>query len=88
MPAACPAATTGRTASRRCSPGPASAAGRSIGASDKNGAYPATRPYSPGDLGATVYNALGVDPEAELRDRLDRPIRLYNGEPIGPLYTG
>jgi hypothetical protein len=62
--------------------------GQVIGASDKNGAYPATRPYSPGDLGATVYSALGVDPEAEMRDRLNRPIRLYNGEPISPLYTG
>lgn len=62
--------------------------GQVIGASDKNGGYPATRPYSPGDLAATVYSALGVDSDAEMRDRLARPIRLYNGEPISPLYTG
>lgn len=62
--------------------------GQVVGASDKHGAYPATRPYSPGDLAATVYSALGVSADAELRDRLDRPVRLYNGEPIHPLYTG
>jgi hypothetical protein len=62
--------------------------GQVIGASDKNGAYPATHPYSPGDLAATVYDALGVKPDAELIDRLDRPSRLYDGEPISLLYTG
>jgi uncharacterized protein (DUF1501 family) len=62
--------------------------GQVIGASDKNGGYPATHPYSPGDLAATVYQALGIDSDAELRDRLDRPNRLFNGESIRPLYTG
>ena len=62
--------------------------GRYVGSSDKNGAYPATSPHTPGDLAATVYAALGIEPEAEMRDRLDRPLRLYNGSPIGELYTG
>ena len=62
--------------------------GQMIGQSDKMGAYPASRPYSPADLAATVYRSLGVDPDTELRDRLDRPIRLCTGEPIAPLFDG
>jgi Protein of unknown function (DUF1501) len=62
--------------------------GQTIGQSDKMGAYPASRPYTPGDLAATIYGALGIDPATELRDRLGRPIRLCNGEPIAPLFSG
>jgi hypothetical protein len=62
--------------------------GQAIGQSDRNGAYPASRPYTPGDFAATIYRALGVDPETELRDRLDRPIRLGNGTLIEPLFSG
>jgi uncharacterized protein (DUF1501 family) len=62
--------------------------GQMIGHSDKMGAYPASRPYTPADLAATVYRSLGVDPATELRDRLNRPIRLCSGEPIAPLFNG
>jgi hypothetical protein len=62
--------------------------GQAIGQSDRNGAYPASRPYTPADFAATVYHALGIDPETELRDRLNRPIRLCNGSPIEPLFSG
>jgi hypothetical protein len=62
--------------------------GQLIGQSDRLGAYPASRPYTPGDLAATIYRSLGVDPATEVRDRLDRPIRLCNGEPIEPLFSG
>jgi hypothetical protein len=62
--------------------------GQAIGQSDRNGAYPASRPFTPGDFAATIYRALGIDPETELHDRLDRPIRLCNGSPIEPLYSG
>ena len=62
--------------------------GQMIGQSDKMGAYPASRPYRPADLAATVYRSLGIDPDTELRDRLDRPIRLCTGEPITPLFDG
>jgi hypothetical protein len=61
--------------------------GQTIGQSDRIGAYPASRPYTPGDLAATIYGALGIDPATELRDRLGRPIRLCNGEPIAPLFS-
>jgi len=62
--------------------------GQVIGTSDKIGAYPASRGYYPSDLGATIYSALGVDPDAEVRDRLGRPLRLNSGEIIRPLFTG
>ncbi len=62
--------------------------GQTIGQSDRMGAYPASRPYSPGDFAATVYRALGIDPAHEVHDRLGRPIRLCTGEEIAPLYDG
>jgi len=62
--------------------------GQVIGSSDAIAAYPATRPYRPSDLGATIYQALGMDPESELRDRLNRPLRLNGGEVIEPLFSG
>jgi len=62
--------------------------GQVIGQSDRIGAYPASRPYSPGDFATTIYKALGIDPETEVRDRFNRPVRLAIGEEIAPLYTG
>jgi hypothetical protein len=46
------------------------------GASDRSGAYPSLNPVTAGDVVATVYHALGVPPDLELRDRLDRPVAL------------
>jgi hypothetical protein len=62
--------------------------GQVIGKSDKTGAFPATTPYSPDDLGATVYHLLGVDPASEVRDRQGRPVQLNRGEVMGGLFTG
>ena len=62
--------------------------GQMIGQSDRIGAYPASRPYGPGDFATTIYKAIGIDPETEVRDRLNRPVRLAVGEEIAPLYTG
>ncbi|MHC5538629.1 DUF1501 domain-containing protein, partial [Singulisphaera rosea] len=58
-----------------------------IGKSDRLGAYPISRTFGPPDLAATIYHALGVDPETEVRDRLGRPLRLTSGEVMTPLYT-
>lgn len=62
--------------------------GQVIGKSDKIGAYPATTPYSPDDLGATVYHVLGVDPASEVRDRQARPVQLNRGQVMEALFTG
>ena len=61
--------------------------GQAIGKSDKIAAYPATRGYYPSDLGATIYNALGVDPDSLVSDQLGRPLQLNQGEVIKPLFT-
>ncbi len=62
--------------------------GQVIGRSDKTGAYPATVPYTPDDLGATVLDVLGVDPHSEVRDMQNRPVQLNRGKVIRPLFTG
>jgi uncharacterized protein (DUF1501 family) len=62
--------------------------GQVIGRSDAIGAYPATMPYTPDDVGATVYHVLGVDPAVQVRDRQSRPVQLNRGEVIRTLFTG
>lgn len=60
--------------------------GRVIGQTDEIGAYPTSTAYSPDDLGATIYAALGIDPHAVVRDRLNRPVHLNQGNVIETLY--
>jgi len=62
--------------------------GQVIGKSDKQAAYPAMNPYKPSDLGATVYEALGVDPGREVIDRGGRPMTLNRGTAIKALFSG
>jgi hypothetical protein len=61
--------------------------GQVIGRSDRIGAYPASRGFLPSDLGATIYQALGLDPESTVTDQLGRPLQLNRGEVIAPLYS-
>jgi hypothetical protein len=56
--------------------------GQVIGASDKNGAYPATDPIHGGDLTATIFHLLGIDPDGMFKDKADRPHHITKGEPI------
>jgi uncharacterized protein (DUF1501 family) len=62
--------------------------GQVIGRSDETGSYPATRAWSPNDLGATIYTQLGIQPETQVKDRLGRAVALNKGELIEPLFTG
>jgi uncharacterized protein (DUF1501 family) len=62
--------------------------GQVIGRSDRTGAYPATTPYTPDDVGATVYDVLGIDPASEVRNQLGRPVQLNRGTPMQALFTG
>jgi hypothetical protein len=53
------------------------------GASDRIGARPSRCPVRPADIVATIYDALGIPPTLELRDRLHRPFLLVPwGSPI------
>ena len=79
-------ATTGRVCSSAVFAGAGVRGGQVIGASDAQAAWPATRGWYPADLGATVYRALGIDPDSQIIDRLGRPHRLNAGEVIAPLY--
>lgn len=55
--------------------------GQVLGASDKNGAYPATDPIRPHDLTATLFHLLGIDPNGVFLDKSNRPHPLTKGEP-------
>jgi hypothetical protein len=46
------------------------------GASDRIGARPSRNPVTPGDLIATMYHCLGIEPDTEMHDRLARPFSL------------
>lgn len=47
--------------------------GQVIGQSDAQGAWPITPPYGPADIAATIYQAIGIDPDHRLLDRQSRP---------------
>jgi hypothetical protein len=61
--------------------------GQVYGASDKHGAFPADNPISPGAFAATLYHCLGVRPDAEIPDRLGRPVKVAEGQPIGAILS-
>jgi uncharacterized protein (DUF1501 family) len=61
--------------------------GQAIGRTDRIGAFPLSPPISPNDLGATVYQVLGLDAGTELHDSLGRPLRLSTGNPIEALFA-
>jgi hypothetical protein len=62
--------------------------GAVAGSSDRFGAYPHTLPVGPGDVAATLYHALGVDPAGHYLDHQGRPFRIAEGKPIRALYGG
>ncbi len=62
------------------------ARGGVVGSSDRLGAYPASQPVGPGDVSATMFSALGINPAGHYHDPLDRPFRIAEGKPIRALY--
>lgn len=60
--------------------------GQVVGASDAQGAYPATEPFGPWDTLATIFSALGIDPADHYTDAAGRPYPLCDGRVIAPLY--
>lgn len=60
--------------------------GQVIGATDRRGAFPVSRPTHPNDILATVYHLLGFDPhQTTIPDRTDRPMRLTEGDIVREL---
>jgi hypothetical protein len=62
--------------------------GRVIGESDELGYVPKTRPVTPGEVAATIYQGLGLDPHRELPGPQNRPLPLvdYGVQPIKELF--
>jgi hypothetical protein len=52
------------------------------GASDRFAAYPASEPVRPDDLAATLFQLLGIDPQTEIYDPLNRPLPIAAGQPV------
>jgi hypothetical protein len=50
--------------------------GQVIGESDELGYAPKSRPVTPGDIAATIYRGLGLDPHEELPGPQNRPLPL------------
>jgi uncharacterized protein (DUF1501 family) len=62
--------------------------GRVVGESDELGYIPRTRPVTPGEVAATLYRGLGLDPHRELPGPQNRPLPLveYAVQPIRELF--
>ncbi len=61
------------------------AGGQIYGRSDMNAAFPAADACGPADLHATIFHALGIDPNFHIRDIADRPLAATDGKPL-PLF--
>jgi hypothetical protein len=59
--------------------------GQIYGSSDRSAAYPSTNPVGPGDIAATIYHCLGIDPRAHLTDQQGRPLVVGTGRPLHAL---
>lgn len=61
--------------------------GATVGTSDSIGAFPEQQPVTPGDLTASIISRFGVSHEQIIHDRLGRPFRLADGQPIQGLFS-
>ena len=62
--------------------------GRVVGRTDDQGAHVTDRPVSPGDVAATIYRAVGVDPTRHLMTPENRPVPILDeGSPIDELFA-
>ena len=60
--------------------------GTLYGASDAQAAYVASDPVSTGDICATIFKCLGIDPELRVPDRFGRPVHVtHGGQPIADI---
>lgn len=62
--------------------------GTVVGETDELGYAPKSRPVTPGEVAATIYKGLGLDPHKELPGPQNRPIPLadFHVKPIGELF--
>jgi arylsulfatase A-like enzyme len=60
--------------------------GATIGATDRQAAYPISTKYAPWDVTATIFHALGIDSAGHFYDSSNRPYPISAGQPIAALY--
>ena len=61
--------------------------GATVGATDRQAAYPISTKYAPWDVTATIFHALGIDPSGHFYDSSNRPYPVSSGQPIAALYS-
>ena len=61
--------------------------GRVVGSSDALGGTPASRPVTPEQFAATIYDSLGLPQTLAWYDNQDRPHAIYHGDPIRELFS-
>jgi hypothetical protein len=61
--------------------------GVQYGESDATASSPKEKPVHPNDLLATLYYALGIDPEMEIRNHLNQPRELVKGRIVTDLFA-
>ena len=81
------AAITGPIATAPWSPAAASPAARSTAKVDQTASSPKDKPVHPNDLLATVYYALGIDPDMEVLNHLNQPRELVKGKVVADLWS-
>ena len=60
--------------------------GRMVGETDSVGAFPISKPYTPGCVMATMYRVMGIDPGHDFYDQNNRPMPILpEGETIPEL---
>src|ERR1700733_3567681 len=62
------------------------ARGVQYGESDSTASSPKEKPVHPTDLLATVYYALGIDPDMQILNHLNQPRELVKGKPVADLW--
>lgn len=60
--------------------------GAVYGASDRIAGYPQSQRVEPGDIAATLFSALGIDPAGHYLDAFSRPFPIATGKVIEGLY--
>jgi len=58
-----------------------------IGATDRTGSVPVTRPCTPEDVAASIYHGLGIDHHRTYFPRLARPTPIADGQVIDGLFS-
>ena len=61
--------------------------GQIYGQSDKNTAYVKDKPVTPEDFQATILHAFGLSSDTMIRDILDRPLKITEGQPITSIFS-